>query len=497
MPTLFLSGTSLADRYLRQQSQYVFSLILEIAHHRLPNSVNISIPPLYSYEVRILVILASIVFWTQGCAVDTNWVPFSPSKTALTSEEFEIPEVLDARDILPPELLKSEHHTVMDEVIPFGYTNHFSITSPFGQFEAYGEDMLRIRVKEIQALSSIEDVDKFSAFASGAQHAVLSPVKFVTSLLVDPIETLIGVPKGVWRFMTRVQEMVVGERGELEEDESRELIGFSTVKRRIADSLGVDVYSSNRLLQRKLDRLSWSGYAGDTGVRLLTIPIVGPAGPVLTGTSLSSTMSHLLRDSAPEDLRRLNREKLENMEFDHALIDKFLSHNWYSPRHETFFVEALAEMKEVKGRGKFMEVALGAKFEEDVLFFERLAEMMAAYHQNIKPLSEIVIIQHRLVMGYTTDHNLVAMLPVSRLPWRKEVAEATELVKNWKSNEHPVQQIELWISGNVTPQATRQLTASGIKIHEQAMGEILFPSSKILADRVLASAPSVDTSVKE
>ena len=452
--------------------------------------IHISSPLSYSCQGLRIFILIGIVIWTQGCAVDTNWVPFSPSKPALPSDEFEIPEVLDARDILPPELLKGEHHTVLDEVIPFGYTNHFSITSPFGQFEAYGEDMLRIRIKEIQALSAIEDVDKFSAFASGAQHAVLSPVKFVTNLLVDPIETLIGVPKGIWRFMTRVQEMAVGERGNLEEDETRELIGFSTVKRRIADSLGVDVYSSNRMLQRKLDRLSWSGYAGDTGVRLLTIPIVGPAGPVLTGTSWSSTMSHLLRDSAPEDLRRLNREKLEKMEFDQALIDKFLSHNWYSPRHETFFVEALAEMKEVKGRGEFMEVALGATFEEDVLFFERLAEMMAAYHQNIKPLSEIVTIQNRLVMGYTTDHNLVAMLPVSRLPWRKEVAEATDIVTNWKSVEHPVRQIELWISGKLTSQATRQLSARGIEIHEQAMDEILFPSSKIFADRVLASAPT-------
>ena len=278
---------------------------------------------LQSHSALGLLIIGAIAFWTHGCAVDTIWIPSPPSQDTNQTDPFEAPEVLDARDILPPELLKSEHHTVLDEVVPFGFTHHFFITSPLGQFEAYGEEMLRIRIQEIEALSKMEGVDKFSALAQGAGHALLSPLYFVKDLLVAPADTLIGVPKGIWRFVTRAKEMAVGDRGELEEDESKELIGFSTVKRRIADRLGVDPYSSNHLLQRKLDRLSWSGFAGDAGVRLLTIPIVGPAGPILTGTSWSSTIGQLLRDSAPEDLRRLNREKLETMDFNGFLIEKF------------------------------------------------------------------------------------------------------------------------------------------------------------------------------
>ena len=416
--------------------------------------------------------VATIVFLTLLCANFATAVSLLPHSSATAA--YETPSTLDARAILPPDVRKGPHHTVLDEVVPFRHTHRYRITSPYGQFEAYGGEMLKIRIQEIQAIAIMdEEVNHIHSVAAGAQHAIVSPLKFVMGLFTEPAETLLAIPKGMWHMATRIGEMATGERGNLEDPENQELLGFSTVKRQVADHFGVDVYSSNRVLQERLNSLSWAGYAGDAAVRLATIPIGGPAGAVLTGTSFSNTVSELLRDYAPEELRRLNRDKLEAMKLDESLIEAFLQHPWYSPRHETVLVQALFEMNIVKNRKTFLEVAMSARFEEEALFFQRIAEMLLSYHQNVRPLEEFVAIEDKLLMGLTRDHTLVGMLPIGYLSWRAEFAEAIETVTNWKSASH-IENVELWLAGKPTPRAESELLAKGITVRRGAMDYLTF-----------------------
>ena len=417
--------------------------------------------------------LVTIAFFTLLCANFATVVsPFTHAPTSTTAG-YETPSVLDARAILSPDVRKGNHHTVLDEVVPFRYTHRFRITSPYGQFEAYGEDMLKIRIQEIQAIATMEEkVNHLQSLAAGAQHAILSPFKFMLGLFNEPTETILAVPKGMWHMATRIGEMATGERGNLEDPANQELLGLSTVKRQVADHLSVDVYSSNRILQQKLNGLSWAGYAGDAAIRLATLPIGGPAGALLTGTSFSTTVSELLRDYAPEELRRLNRDKLGIMNIDDSLVETFLKHPWYSPRHETVLVQALFEMNTVNNRQTFFEVATSAEFEEEALFFQRMAEMLLSYHRNVKPLDQLVAIEDML-MGLTRDHTLVGMLPIGYLPWKAELAEAVETVTHWKSARQ-VENVELWIAGKPTPRAYRELLAKGITVRQEAMDYLTF-----------------------
>ena len=416
--------------------------------------------------------LLTIVFFSLPCA---NFATASsPITHPPATAEYETPSVLDARAILAPELRKSEHHTVLDEVIPFRYTHRFRITSPYGQFDAYGENMLRNRIQEIQAIATMEeDVNHVKSLAAGAQHAIMSPFKFVLALFTNPTDTILAVPKGMWHIATRFGEMAIGERSKLEDPKNHELMGLSAVKRQVAAHFGVDVYSSNRVLQEKLTSLSWAGFAGDAAVRLATLPIGGPAGAVLTGTSFSNTVSELLRDYPPEELRQLNRDKLETMKLDESLIDAFLKHPWYSPRHATILVQALFEMNTVSNRQAFFDVATSAEFEEDALLFQRMAEMLLSYDRNVKPLKQLVAIENRVLMGVTRDQTLIGMLPVGYLPWRAELAQAADAVTNWKSSM-PIENVELWIAGKATPRASHELRTKGVTVRQGAVDYLTF-----------------------
>ncbi|RMH06273.1 MAG: hypothetical protein D6704_07665 [Nitrospirae bacterium] len=430
----------------------------------------------------------------SGCAPSPQIDPplFSPAPVGLSTGYEPLP-ILDAREILPPELLKSEYHTVLDQVVPFRSTYHFSISSPFGQFEAFGLDMLRIRIQEIQALAKMEHISRIETFGEGALRAALSPVQFLHRLATHPLETLVNVPKGIWKMITRIEEMGRGRRGVWEDSESHELIGFSRVKRLLAHQFGVDVYSSNPILQKKLSQLAWANYAGDAGIRMLTLPVTGPAGAVLLGTSWSTVLDELLRDNAPEDLRRMNRDKLTAMGISEELREAFLNHPWYSPRHETYVVHALAQLKGVRNREAFFRLALTATFEEDALFYQRMAEMLAAYHRQQTPIVELVGVQPDLLLAHTATQRVVTVLPETWLPWTRDVASKAEAVQHWAAQADPPRPtIELWVAGSLTPQAAQQFSKRGVIVYEQALARLLHrdgdhePSSPRIAALVTA-----------
>ncbi len=416
-----------------------------------------------------------LVLTCSWLAPSSLFAKTDPSRLASTST-FEVLQPIQVKDLLPTDLLRSEHHEVGPEATPSGWWYRYVVNSPFGTFEALGEDMLRIRVHEVQALAKMEqDMSQPAAFGYGVLETVMSPFKFLWSLITEPKETLTGVPKGMKRVGSRLGEMVTGTRGELEGAEGQELVGYAGVKRAVAAAAGVNVYSSNPVLQEQLDRIAVAGYSGGVGSRIALIPVSGPMGLALTTTSFSRAMNEMLLEYTPEDLRRINREILEKIGVRKEIREAFLAHPWYSPRHETILVHALDEMNGVEDRSLVLQMAMKAVSEEEALFFQRLAEMLASYHQTVVPLGEFILIDERVLVGYSTDKALVAVLPLGHLAWTQEMAHATDAVVNWTSRVHPIRRVELWMSGQLTKRAHEELEQRGVMIFERKRDRLLPP----------------------
>jgi len=150
-------------------------------------------------------------------------------------------------------------------------------------------------------------------------------------------------------------------------------------------------------------------------------------------------------------------------------------------------------MDTVNNRKTFFEVATSAEFEEEALFFQRMAEMLLSYHQHVKPLREIVAIEDRLLMGLTHDHTLVGMLPIDYLPWRVEFAEAVETVTNWKSAARQVENVELWIAGKLTPRAYHELLVKGVTVRQEATAYLILHRLANDSTDALTASLSSDT----
>ncbi len=444
--------------------------------------------------VHLLLVLISLLWIPVLSFGKPDASPAQPLSNPRATPTFETLHPAPAKTLLPADLLKNDHHDIGGESIPDGWWYRYTLNSPFGKFNVLGEDMLRIRVHEVQALAKMDqEMSQPIAFGYGVLDTVVSPFKFLWSLITEPKETLTGVPKGMKRVGRRIGEMVTGERGKLDGGEGSELIGYAGVKRTVAAAAGVNVYSSNLALQEQLDRIAVAGYSGGVGSRIALIPVSGPVGLAWTTTSFSRAMNEMLLEYAPEDLRRINRDTLEKIRVRKEIREAFLEHPWFSPRHETILVQALDEMKGVADRSLALQVAMNATSEEEALFIQRLVEMFASYHQTVVPLGEFILIDDRLLVGYTTDHTLMCALPLAHVAWTQELATAVDTVLSWHSRAHPIRRVELWASGELTPRAQNELKTRGVMLFQKKRERLLpsvLPEPLVLSKKVNAVAAS-------
>ncbi|MCP4256742.1 MAG: hypothetical protein GY774_04345 [Planctomycetes bacterium] len=396
--------------------------------------------------------------------------------------EYETPEVLIASDVLPPELLWGDNYSVRGvtettvDTDTQGFTYRFELMSSYGDFEAHCLDMVRVRAHEINVIAVLQDIKQTKAFSTAVKKAGKSPHKKAVDLILNPVDTVTGVPKGDWRFITQSGEMIEGGPEGRKGGSADVLPDFFKLKRRYAYKLGVDVYSSNNVLQKELNSVVWAGFASGAGTSLL-ITKAGKSADglmlkdveylqIIRRTPFLDKIDKLLLNNTQEGLQLINREQLKQIGVVDTVIDAFLTHPKYSPRNRTIIVQALANMESVENRGILIKGAISAEHKDIAFFYQQMAEMLLGYHKNVKAITELIPVK-KSVAGYTTDKNIVATLPVDYLYWTKLTDTfESELLLLSKSEDRPVSQVIVWISGSATSLAKEVFTARGIVLKE-------------------------------
>ena len=144
-------------------------------------------------RATITVLAAAILLITGGAGTP-----------ARAQSGFEKEPVLNARNLVAPDLLKGPYFTVDDAVPVKGMLARFTIRSPYGTFEAHGIHMLAIRVTEVHAIGKLDELSKTKEFAEAAGRAIVRPVTSAVNMLVHPVETIEGFPDGVGRLFGRI-----------------------------------------------------------------------------------------------------------------------------------------------------------------------------------------------------------------------------------------------------------------------------------------------------
>ena len=403
----------------------------------------------------------------------------SRARPVAAESAYEPPPLLRATDLAPAELLEGPRFRVDPQVVTDGLLTRFTVRSDFGTFEAAGPGMLRVRVGEVRALADLETVTKGEVFAKALAESAKRTGKSLQAAVENPEETIKGIPEGVGRFFDRVGRSVrtgaqkAGDQaaqqkaqgagaGEVAADvgsatgrTAGEVLGYYDARRRLAKDLGVDPYTKNPALDKKLDEVAWAAFAGEFGLNRA----VGAVPGVGMLANSASWFSDLVWESSPGDLRVMIEKKLLGMGVAQDTVDRFLRHRWWTLTQQTGLVVRLDTLTGVPGRAAVLPLALTVASEEQARFVAGTVAILARIHKSGTRITQVSVAG--TVLGKAGNGALVVPAPVDYVVWTERAATFARR----PDLKAPTRGI--WLPGQVSPRARQELTRLGWAVHER------------------------------
>src|SRR4030095_2262944 len=191
----------------------------------------------------------------------------------------------------------------------------FTLRSDFGTFDVHGLRMLHIRVREVHGLAQLNQMSNTQEFLQAAAQAVARPVTSAVNMIFNPVETVEGLPGGVTRLFDRIKlggvEIAAAATAPSGTDEQKvasitqrvgsitvELLGFEKDRRQLAKSVGVDPYTTNPVLAKKLTDMAWVAFSGRVAIEAAVSAVV-PDSTIMSAVSFTNSTIY---DTPPGDL---------------------------------------------------------------------------------------------------------------------------------------------------------------------------------------------------
>jgi hypothetical protein len=402
---------------------------------------------------------------------------------AQSDTKFESPPTLRARDLAPASLLNGSGFHVEDNVPTDGLTANYTIHTDLGTLQAHGLEMLEIRVAEVPAMMELQNTSKTKVFARSLATNAVRPVTAAGQMILNPVDTVKGLPGGVSRFFGRVghgaqkikeaaTEPAEASAGEKTAEvakrtglATRDVFGYEQERRELAKRMHVDPYTTNPILSRQLDDFALTAFRAHVGVTT-TMAIFVPGSMAITATRIVSTW---VWDTPRADLIVMNRKKLEDLLVSPQNIKAFMNNRAFPLSVQTAFVESLTHLRDVPGVLGVVALANTAESEDQARFLTDAVDFLAKYHQTQTPL--VRLIAQRTIVGRDRAGTLVVPAEADYVVWTARVAffaNRPDLAASKRS---------IWLSGRMSPLAKKNFESLDWTINENSR---------------LMSAPSID-----
>ncbi|HEY7518859.1 MAG TPA: hypothetical protein VIE36_11260 [Methylomirabilota bacterium] len=382
---------------------------------------------------------------------------------------YEAPGTYKPADVLPKELTRGPRWEVQNPVVADGYMFRFKVRSDYGMFDAAGTGALRKLIGEIAAIGKLKEIRASKAFATAVADSATGPFRFAKNLIVHPVDTLTGVPKGMYKLTEDVAETIATEKNPTDDPVYKKALLVSGRKREYAAQLGVDVYSSNKVLQEELNSVGWAAAVGNLTVSAALMPVGGAAGTALTGVRWSNAVNDYMKAEPAGRLKVIAEDKLKEAGLSAELTRRFVNQTRFTPRHYILIAESLARLgpPPARGREAFLETALGAEDETDANYYAAVAQLLRGYHETVSPIVDLRM-SRRIAVARAQNGNTVVPLPVDFLFWTETVDQRSGELAAAHRDSGATGQVQLWLTGTATRPGMQQLVGRRIAVIEDA-----------------------------
>ena len=381
--------------------------------------------------------------------------------------EYDEVAVLDAATVLPGVTTHGENYFIDPNVKNDGFTNFFTINTQYGVFSAETNSLVLVRLKEINAIRELKEMGVVSGVTTGAVDKAVGTVDAAVYFASDPVGSVSKIPGGMKRMFSNASRTSEREQSAGEDSGMREVFGIAANKRKLALELGVDPYSSNEVLQRELLRQAKLQFYGKVGVGVAMIPVPAAVAIPIAATPIAANVSQAIASESPENLIRINSEKLAAIGIDAAAITMFMQSPNYSPTHKTIITHALADMQTVNNKAAYMAHLHTAVNEADARLRMEQVLLYLQYHTKVGPLAAF----HRIVsipFVETADGKLVFMGAIDYMTWNRDLASVLNGLPQSLPQALKNLPRHIWITGQLSPMARKNLASLGYSVQEGA-----------------------------
>jgi len=460
--------------------------------------------PMTDKLFRVSILTLALAACTPGVDVDVrrasqesmHFEPPAANSPADLNGPFEPSPRMRSADLLPGLPLVGPDYQVARRAQVVDYFGQFSLRSSVGILTADGAQVLRLRVREIDAIKALDRVTPTQVFNQAVVRGVEKPVGAVRQVAAEPGATASGLPNGIGRYLHRVAlnlrdlalDLNDAARDAIADEDDNEgqgnqssntdkaakitkaaalrYIGYNKARRDIARQVGVDPYSTNPLLVERLDRLAWASWSGAKLVGLSIGLIGGVAGQALGYTR---DAYELVWELPPEDLKRRNLLVLEEIGIGGKRArDLIRRGKRFTLTQQTEFVELLRLPLFEPARKALFDLALAAEREVHARFLIDAMRLLIAADKNEAAGARATVVGTSPALR-RPDGSFVVALPVDYVHWTAEIAQFA-----WRDDLIGRKNV-LLVTGSLSPLALESFSQAGWTIRERIDPQAIAP----------------------
>lgn len=376
---------------------------------------------------------------------------------------------LDLDQVVSTQPLKGENYTLDATVRNDGLINYYILNTDYGRASAQSTAELEIRIAELNALVSLEKMKGTEVFKDSFVKGVKGTGEGLLELVKSPVETSKQIYEGTGQFFSNIGEAFVSDDPD-QDNAFKVAVGYDVAKRQFAYEFGINPYTDYAPAAERLGEIAQVATAGGITPKAALTAVGGGVAMAANVSGTMRGMQLLVRDNPPAKLREINRAKLLALGVSETLADAYLNNYNYDPYEETLLVGELEVLK-VKGVDTFLRRANMAKQKSTALYYRVIAQMLAAYHNQVD--AAVALEETAGILNLVRqDGTRVILAPLDYVFWTTELEARVDAYEKALAKGGSAGSRELWVTGRFDTAAREAFAARGWKIVEEARGQL-------------------------
>jgi hypothetical protein len=349
---------------------------------------------------------------------------------------------------------------------------NYTIDSPLdGTFLARGNNQFLDRIAEISALKRMDEVMRTKDYADAVEDAADEEEDLADDVPDRAVDSIEDAPSsGVGKFFHRIGKDIKkgfkeGEANIYGKRSVKTSTRVAMAKRDLCRKLGLNPYSSNAILQARLE-----GMSRVMGFAKVTFQLgAESADPVVSAIDanrgkISPAMAALVYEKGPAEIRAENQATLQQLGVGPVDAAGFCASPAFTPWHQSQFVLALRSLVGVTGLDVLVrDAATVSTAETDAIFYAETAQLLAQLKAQQWPIARIEL-HNNLPYCVLQDGSVLVAVHWDYACWTELADKCAQWLQTVQVNGKKPPAITIAITGVASPRCRQEMEKRGFRL---------------------------------